>query len=127
MALLTQGSELEEVQSSLTALERERKQLEREIADVESQNAAIGSVDDLLKQIKTLSRDFSRTFTRAPVELQKSFIRRFVDRATIDPEKKQITLYLRKVPAVDSPLSDRLNGSIGVDKIICTAPSSTKT
>ena len=102
MTLLSQGSDLEEVQSSLAVLQRERKQLEVDIAKCQSDARGAANSIAVVKRIKELTREFSKTFANAPIHLQKSLLRKFVDHVSANPTTKTISVVLRRVPAIDN-------------------------
>jgi DNA invertase Pin-like site-specific DNA recombinase/5-bromo-4-chloroindolyl phosphate hydrolysis protein len=105
VTLVKKGINIDEVEIEIQKLNRERKFIEDSISEAKSKSTNEDGIEIMVEQVHKLINNFIHTFKKSPLYLQKSFIRRFINKIIVDPHSKSITCYVRKVPTVQNPMS----------------------
>jgi DNA invertase Pin-like site-specific DNA recombinase len=104
ITLIRNGAELEEIHIEHQRLEKERASIETTIRELGVADVKEGDIDTMVAQINDLVKNFKKTFSIAPLHIQKNLIRRFVSEIVFDHTKGEVTCFIRTIPIIDNSL-----------------------
>lgn len=98
LELVRNGVSLKEVQDEIISVNKEIDYLERNLDEMKSKEIFYKNSEKIYNKIKKFVANFEKTLLTAPLHVQKSIIRQFMDEILVDPHSGIIECKFHQMP-----------------------------